>query len=162
MPHLHITGLVIPKQHAVKLTGVLKTNDILVGELCAFESGFLVPATVFTWDTDEATTQLAFAAAFAGVSSGASDKDLPLDTRDHRILMTQDGECELDVESATYTVGQFLAPKKNAATNFLTNVLKVTAVRNAAIFIVSESSVGAATRVRGYMAKTLPKRADTV
>jgi len=160
MAHIHRTGAVIPKQFPVKLTSSVKTNDIPVGSLVAFESGYIIPVENFTWNTNEATTQLDFAAAFAGIASGASDKDTPLDTRDHYIAVCQDGEVEFDCVSADYLPGDFLTPNK-AAGNALVQTVEKTAVKNAAIAIVSEVKAGA-TRIRGYLCKTLPKRAQGV
>ena len=162
MAHIHRTGPVMPKQYPVALDGSdLKVNDIEVGDLVAFESGELVPATAFTWNTDIATTRLDFAAAFAGIASGASDADKPDDTRDHKVLVTQDGECEFDVASATYLPGDLLTVTK-AAGNALTNGMEKTVIPNAAIARVSESSDGVAvTRIRGYLLKTAPKRASS-
>ncbi len=163
MAHIHRTGLVIPKQYPVKKTAGVKVNDIPVGSLCALESNSgamqVVPATAFTWNTDIATTQADFAAAFLGLSSGQSDKDAPLDTRDEHILITQDGECEFDCSSATYQPGTYLAPIK-AAGNALLNTVAATATKNNAIAVVSELVTG--TRVRGYLLKTVPKRASGI
>lgn len=157
MTNIHRTGPVMPKQFPVKLTLNVKTNDIAVGNLVAFESGKIVPADVFPFTVDIATTRLAFAAAFAGIASGASDKDLPLDTRDENVLVTQDGEIEFDAAADTYLVGDLLTVKK-AVGNALTHTVEKSVIPTASIAIVSITTAAGATRVRGYLQKTLPKR----
>jgi hypothetical protein len=159
--HIHRTGPVEPKQFPVKLTAGLKTNTIESGTLLAFETNTgvtsVVPVTAWVWDTNEQTTSRAFAAAFAGVSSGRSNAATPTDTRDTSILTSQDGEFELLVDSASYQVGSYLKPKK-AAGNALTNTLIATTDALSAIFVVSKTSVGSVTRVTAYVLKTAPKR----
>src|ERR1043165_9594875 len=161
--HIHRTGPVLPKAYPVKKTAGVEVNDIQIGTLCALESNSgamqVVPVTAFTWTTDLATTRANFVAQFLGISSGHSDKDSPLDTRDETILMTQDGECEFDCASATYQPGSYLAPKKDTG-NALTNTLEAVVDKNLAVAVVSELVTG--TRVRGYLLKTLPKRASGV
>lgn len=159
--HIHRTGPVLPKQFPVKLSGGVKVNTIESGVLLGFETNSgvntVVPVTTWVWDTDEQTTSRAFAAAFAGVSSGRSNASLPTDTRDHNLLTTQDGEFELLVDSAAYQVNTYLKPKK-AAGNALTNTLIATTDALSAIFVVSKTSVGTVTRVTAYALKTAPKR----
>lgn len=160
MSHIHRTGPVLPKTYPVTKTAGVKVNDIPIGTLCALVSNSgamqLIPVTSFVWDTSLAVTQAAFAAAFVGIASGQSDKDAPLDTRDESILITQDGECEFDCSSATYQPGSYLAPIKAAGNALLDTVAAITD-KNLAIAVVSELTTG--TRVRGYLLKTLPKRA---
>lgn len=159
--HIHRTGPVLPKQYPVKLAAGVKVNDIEPGMLVAFETNSsiegLVPVTAWAWDTNEATTSDNFALKFAGVASGRSDKDKPLDTRDVNILVTQDGEFEVLVDSGSYPVGTLLKPKK-AAGNALLNTCTATTDKSTALFRVSETSAAGATRVRAYLLKTPPKR----
>lgn len=159
--HIHRTGPVLPKQYPVKLAASVKANDIEPGALLAFETNTsvegLVPCAAWVWDTSETVTADNFAAKFAGVASGRSNKDVPTDHRDETILVAQDGEFEVLVSSASYPVGTLLTPNK-AAGNALTNVLKATTDISRALFRVSETSVGSVTRVKAYILKTPPKR----
>lgn len=159
--HIHRTGPVAPKQFPVKLSAGVKVNTIESGTLVAFETNTgvntLVPVTAWAWDTDEQTTSRNFAADFAGVSSGRSNASAPTDTRDHELLVAQDGEFEVTVDSAAYQVNTYLKPKK-AVGNALTNTLVATTDALSAIFVVSKTSVGSVTRVTAYALKTAPKR----
>ncbi len=161
--HIHRTGPVLPKAYPVQLAVGVKANDIPMGYLVGMVAGFLVPVNATSWwSVDEATTRAAFIAAFAGLASGQSDKDVPLDLRDLKILVTQDGEIEFAVASAQYLPGTFLTVAKDAAGNYLSNTLVATATKNLAVAVVSEDSGAAATRARGYLLKTLPKRGTDV
>jgi hypothetical protein len=159
--HIHRTGPVLPKQYPVKLAAGVKVNDIEPGTLVAFETNSsvegLVPVTAWVWDTNEATTSDNFAAKFAGVASGRSNKDVPTDHRDESILIAQDGEFEVKVVSASYPVGTLLKPLKDTG-NALLNTLTTTTDKSTALFVVSETSVGSVTRVKAYILKTAPKR----
>ncbi len=162
--HIHRTGPVLPKQYPVKLAASVKVNDIEPGTLVAFETNSsiegLVPCASWVWDTSETVTADAFALKFAGVASGRSNKDTPLDHRDESILVTQDGEFEVRVTSGSYPVGTMLTPNKDSG-NALTNILKATTDASRALFRVSETSAASATRVKAYILKTPPKR-DTL
>ncbi len=158
--HQHRTGPTALKTFPVKIASSVKVNDIEAGDLVALETNTikgLVPVTAWVWDTSEAVTSDAFALAFAGVAAGRSNKDVPTDHRDENILVTQDGEFEVVVESGTYIIGTLLKPKK-AAGNALTNVCTATTDLSSAIFAVSEHAPAGSTKVKAYILKTLPKR----
>lgn len=85
---------------------------IEAGDLLFLDSDDVKPASDFTWDTDLATTQAAFAAAFVGVAhqqSAAGDTDdVSVDTSPLSVY-------EFDVNSATYEVGDTLGPDENSS-----------------------------------------------
>lgn len=159
--HIHRIGPVLPKTYPAKLTGGVKANSILAGNLVALElvSGVaaLVPAAAWVWTTDEQTTDRAFAAAFAGVANAPSNAAKPTFVRDINVLVAQDGEYEVSVAAAAYPIGTLLKPTK-AAGNALTDILSATTDALSAIFVVSEAAPASSTRVRAYILKTMPKR----
>lgn len=145
MAHIHRSGPVDQIYVPVKLTSTVPTNTIQVGDLVALESNKAVPASVFTWDTDLATTQTAFAVAFLGVSASRS-RAATTDPRDLEIAVDADGTIEMDATSATYTVNQFVGPAKDTG-NALKNTVVGVATKALSIGVVVKDSGANATRV---------------
>ena len=154
MAHTHRTGVVDLLVASVKLTGGVPTNTINVGDLVAMEANKAVPATAFTWTTDLATTRTNFAAAFLGVSSDRSRAGTT-DTRDLEIGVDTDGNIEFDCASASYVIGDYLAPQK-AVGNALVQTVEKVATKAQAIAVVVKDVTG--TKVLARPINTFQKR----
>lgn len=154
MAHTHRTGVVDLLVASVKLTGGVPTNTINVGDLVAMEANKAVPATAFTWTTDLATTRTNFAAAFLGVSSDRSRAGTT-DTRDLEIGVDTDGNIEFDCASASYVIGDYLAPQK-AVGNALVQTVEKVAAKAQAIAVVVKDVTG--TKVLARPINTFQKR----
>jgi len=95
---------------------------IEAGDLVWLDTNDAKPAADFTWTTDLATTQAAFAAVFLGVahqsSAGGETADISVDLSPFSIY-------EFDVDSDTYELGDLMGPD-NLSTDLtnqkLTNV----------------------------------------
>ncbi len=80
---------------------------IEAGDLVFLDSDDVKPASDFTWDTDLATTQAAFAASFLGVAHTPSASG---ETDDVSVDVGATAVYQFDVPSATYEVGDELGP----------------------------------------------------
>lgn len=80
---------------------------IEAGDLLFLDTDDVKPASDFTWDTDLATTQAAFAASFVGVAHQQSASG---DTDDVSVDLSPNAVYEFDVASGTYEVGDALGP----------------------------------------------------
>jgi len=144
MTHQHRGGNVDQIVAPVKLTSTVPTNTINKGDPCAIVSGFLVPAGAFTWDTDEATTQTGFAAAFAGFSDGRSIAG-STDPRVLELPINMGGNIEVDVASATYEIGTFVACDSGSSL-LKPGTLKATSTKAKAIGVIIRREGAATTR----------------
>lgn len=135
----HRGGGIGSAQLPVKLTSSVPTNTIQVGDAVCIVSGFAVPVTDSSfWDTNEATTQAAVAAAFGGISNDRSRAGVT-DERDLVIACYFEGEYEVPlIAAATLIVGDYLAPAKGAG-NTLTQTYKKTAVAASGLFVCVEA-----------------------
>lgn len=135
MSSIHRTGPVDLAFVDVALTSTVPTNDIAQGDAVAIVTGKAVPANKFTWGTDLATTQTAFAAAFFGVSESRS-RAATTDARDLRIAVNMDGTYEFDCTSADYTVGQYVGLAKDTGNNLLSAKVEACTTKARAIGVV--------------------------
>lgn len=160
MAHKFRRGIPDMVQLPVALTGVVPTSNIALGDLVAVNAtGYAIPITLFTWTTDTATTRAALVAGkFAGHSTGRS-RAATVDERDLFIPVTQDGDYEADVDSATYVYGSLLAPKKGAGNN-LTNTLEAVATLAQATHVALETKTDAVTKLMVRLINTAVKRAQ--
>lgn len=82
------------------------------GDLLYVSSGVVAPAADFTWTTDLATTQAAFAAAFAGVAySGSADGE----TEPVSVDISPLAVYESALSPAALDVGDLLAPAETVS-----------------------------------------------
>jgi len=85
---------------------------IEAGDLVFLDTDDVKPASDFTWDTDLATTQAAFAAEFLGVAHQASaageTDDISVDLSPHSVY-------EFDVAAGTFEVGDALGPDEGSS-----------------------------------------------
>jgi hypothetical protein len=99
-------------------SGQVTLRKVRVDSATVIEAGDLVwldtddakPASAFTWDTNLATTQAAFAAKFLGVAHQPSKSG---DTAPISVDVSPHSVYEFDVASASYEVGQPLGPDAN-------------------------------------------------
>ena len=155
MAHIHRKGPIDPIQVDVKLSSGVPANTINIGDLVALESFAAVPAQNFTWDTDEATTQTNFAAAFAGMSTSRS-RASTTDTRDLQITVDTDGYIEMDCVSDNYDLGEYVGPDSESSQ--LKQTVKVVSAKSKAVAVVIEKAPAASTRVLCRLVNTIPKR----
>jgi hypothetical protein len=85
---------------------------IEAGDMVFLDSDDVKPASDFTWDTDLATTQAAFAASFLGI---AHQQSAAGDTDDVSVDLSPLAVYEFDVNAATYEVGDPLGPDENSS-----------------------------------------------
>lgn len=85
---------------------------IEAGDLVYLDTDDVKPASDFSWDTDLATTQGAFAAVFLGVAQHQSADG---ETDAISIDLSPTSVYEFDVNSATYEVGDSLGPDENSS-----------------------------------------------
>lgn len=142
--HLHDA---IPVQ--VDLTSGKADFDIAIGDLVADDTanGYVSPVN-FTWDTDLATTQTAFAAALIGVSADRVQAGDPahytIDPDVTKPSINQDGTYSVYVEAASYTIGQYLGPSANVGGDGLINQCEGVATKALATFVVQEDKAATA------------------
>ncbi len=155
--NIHITGFPDLVQIPVTLDGDVPDADINQGDPVAIVSGFAVGVVDFPWTTDLATTQAAFKAAFAGMSSGRSRAGTT-DVRDLYVPVRQDGVDEVDVDSAAYEFGDYIGPRKNASANHMDPVFAAVANVGLATHVVAETTDGAVTKLKARIINTFPKK----
>ncbi|WP_437203043.1 hypothetical protein [Planctomicrobium sp. SH664] len=116
---------------------------IEAGDLVWLDTDDAKPASAFTWDTNLATTQGAFAAKFLGVAHqpSASGETFPIS-----VDVSPDSVYEFDVASASYELGQTLGPDESSST--LMSKQLEGAVAAAAIARAAEYTSSAATTLR--------------
>lgn len=120
------------------------------GDLVYLDTDDVKPASSFTWDTDLATTQAAFAAAFLGV---AHEQSASGDTDPISVDLSPDAVYEFDVASATYEVGDMLGPDKDGGNNKLMDQqLEAVASGGLGIARAAEYKAAAATALRVTLA----------
>lgn len=77
------------------------------GDMVYLDTDDVKPASAFTWDTNLATTQAAFADVFLGIVHQQSADG---DTDDVSVDLSPDSVYELDVAAAAYELGDELGP----------------------------------------------------
>lgn len=157
--HKHATGFPDVINVPVVLDNEdLPDADIADGDLLFDDgNGFASPVTEFTWDTNLATTQAAFVAAFLGVSSGRSRLGSE-DARDLVVPVRMDGNDQVDCVSAAHQIGDLLGPYHNVGNDGIINTLATVATRALATHICMETTDGAVTTVRARIINSVPKR----
>jgi len=85
---------------------------IEVGDLVWLDTDDVKPATSFTWNTDLATTQAAFAVNFLGVAQEASASG---QTDEISIDISPLAVYEMDAASATYEIGDPVGPDQTGS-----------------------------------------------
>lgn len=128
------------------------------GDIVGVSSNTLVKASGETWDTNLATTQTNFAAKFVGLSTQAKPSTTVArvfgNSQDNIIQVATAGVFEMDCDSATFTIGQFVGPAKDTGNALLNN--KVVGVASAALAIgVVHEHQPSVTRVRFRVLSTL-------
>ncbi|REJ95477.1 MAG: hypothetical protein DWQ34_06125 [Planctomycetota bacterium] len=132
-------------------SGQVQMRKVRVDSATVIEAGDLVwldgddakPASDFTWTTDLATTQAAFAAKFLGVAhqqSAAGDVDpISVDVSPHSVY-------EFDANSAAYEIGAPLGPDEQSSA-LMNQQLEAAAAANA-VARAAESTPGAQATLR--------------
>lgn len=140
-------------------TAGVTDNTIEVGTLLALVTGKAVPASVFTWTTDLATTAVAFVAAFLGVATGRSRADSD-EAVDLNVAVDTEGIFDVQLAAAdTVLYGELLGPAK-AAGNALVNGCEVKSAENQACFICIETMAAAGTVCRARLVNTAHMRVN--
>lgn len=116
---------------------------IEAGDLVWLDSGEVKPAADFEWDTNLATTQAAFAAAFLGVAQEPSPEG---ESTPISVDISPSSVYEFVAASAAYALGAPLGPDESSST--LMNQQLEAAVAASAIARTVEKSDGTVTKVR--------------
>lgn len=102
------------------------------------------PASEFTWDTDTATTQAAFANLFVGIAlepkAAGESKKISVD-------VSGDSVYEFDVASGVFETAQTFGPAKQASANLLEDNKVASAVAASSVARLHEQQPVASTRV---------------
>ena len=139
---------------------IATANSVSIGDIVGYDTAtnYVVKASEFTWDTNIATTQTAFALIFLGASG---QKKLATEARvfgnstDNIVRVDCSGVFECDASSATYEFGDFVGPAKDSGNNMLDGtVAKVSGVA-LAIGRVIENTAASATKVKIQLLSTL-------
>lgn len=117
---------------------------IEAGDLVFLDTDDVKPASDFTWDTDLATTQAAFAALFLGV---AHQQSADGDTDDISVDLSPNSIYEFDVNSGTYEVGDALGPDEDSS-NFMDQQLESVGSAALGIARAAEYKAASATKLR--------------
>ena len=132
----------------LRLFAVDSGTVIARGDMLFLDTDDVKPASSFTWDTNIATTQTAFAVKFAGVAAEAHAAGvagvISVDVSPLSVW-------EMDQASATAEVGGPLAPAKQSG-NALENQKLVAAAASASIGRVHTRLASANTRVLATLA----------
>ena len=126
---------------------VATNKAIQVGDLCAIVSGNAVSAADFTWDTDLATTQENFAAAFLGVSGQLKRADIAKvygNSNDNEIRVDCSGIYQGTYTGSALVVGDFVGPSSSGSALLPQSLVKV-ASKDLAIGSVVEALAGTGT-----------------
>ena len=111
--------------------------ELNIGDFCALVTGEVLPGADFTWNTNIATTQTDFAAAFLGHSfqyKAANSATVCGNSTSNIAGVSTSGVYEADLDAATtLVVGDFVGMAKNPSTNELLSqtVSKVATVARA-------------------------------
>lgn len=125
---------------------------IAAGDMVWMETtGEIFPASDFTWDTNIATTQAAFANVFAGIARESSAAG---DTDDVHVDVSPDSVYAYPCASATFKAGAAVGPAKQSG-NAMENQKVVGAVGTSSCGRTVESKTAAVTEIRVSFASAL-------
>ena len=139
---------------------IATANSVAIGDIVGYDTAtnYVVKASEFTWDTNLATTQTAFALIFLGASGQkklAGEARVFGNSTDNIVRIDCSGVFECDASSATYEFGDFVGPAKDSGNNMLNGtVAKVSGVA-LAIGRVIENTAASATKVKIQLLSTL-------
>ena len=130
---------------------------IEVGDLLWLDGDEVKPASDFTWDTDLATSQAAFAAVFLGIAHqpSAAGESIPVS-----IDVSSQSVYEFDTDNAAYTFGQSLGPGENSST--LSNKQLTSATASSSIARAAEFSTTATNKLRVSFASAFALNSSNV
>ncbi len=161
--NIHRTGPCDPIFIDVALTASKPGRTIHQGALLAVDAAAspagLVDAPTFTWDTNLATTQAAFALAFRGMCVSESIL-ASTDARQLTVTCLQDGNVEFDLAAALGSAlveGDYIGPAKDSGNAMLNSCVKV-ATKSLAVAVVQKPAAIGATRVVARLVNTIPKK----
>lgn len=156
--NVHIRGQVEVVELPVKLNTGVPADTLSGADLIFLSKSANVSsadkAANFTWTTDLATTQAAFALLFAGIAVGRSRAG-STDARDLNLLVETRGVFRLPCASAQYAAGTWVGPAKNGSSNALVNTLVAVATKSLAIGRVVENAPAASTQIIVELVNTL-------
>ena len=117
---------------------------IEVGDLVFLDGDDAKPASDFTWTTDLATTQAAFAASFLGI---AHQQSAAGDTDDVSVDVSPTSVYEFDAASATYELGDALGSDELSST-LESQKLEAVGSTSLGVARAAEYKAAASTRLR--------------
>lgn len=130
----------------VELRKVRVDADTVIeaGDLVFLDNDDAKPASEFTWTSNLATTQAAFAAAFLGVAHQASAAG---DTDPVSVDVSPFSVYEMNVAAGTYEVGDLLSPDESSST-LMCQQLEAVASGGLGIARAAEYKASSSTRLR--------------
>ena len=135
-------------QQTLRSYPVASATVIAIGDMVWSNSGEVKPAADYTWDTNLATTQGTFAAAFVGIARTASAAG---ETTNVQGDVSPEAVYEMDQASATIDIGTPVGPAK-ASGNALENQKVVASTGTSCIGRAAADYQSATTRVRVTLA----------
>jgi hypothetical protein len=135
----YLEGDINPTVAPVATATAVEVGDIMAANAT---TGEVYGAAAQTWNTNEATTRVDFAALFCGVSmqkKTAAVARVHGNSVDNRIGVAMGQATYLvDCVSGNYVYGQWLGPAKDTGNNLLSNTLKVVTAANEATHLCVE------------------------
>lgn len=152
---LHRFGKSVLKKMPVASATVIARGDMLYFDTT---SHVVKPASDFTWDTDLATTQGAFAAVFCGIAEEASASG---ETTPISVETSPEAVYEIDVPSGTYHQDDKFGPDKDTGNALLDQTVE-SAIAAASICRCFKDMTAAGTRVYVTFAPALSTNSSNV
>lgn len=121
------------------------------GDLLYVSGGVVAPAADFTWTTDLATTQAAFAAAFVGVAYSASADG---ETEPVSVDISPLAVYESETNPASFDVGDLLAPAETVSA-LASQTLDTASSAAQAIARAMEATTASSSTIRACFASSI-------
>lgn len=127
---------------------IATAQAVTTGDLVGLTSNTLARASDTTWDTNLATTQVAFRATFLGVAGQTKDNataQIRGNSTANRCRVDTDGTYLFKTASASYNIGDLVGPAKDTGNALLNDTVASVAALDKAIGIVVEKTTSATT-----------------
>lgn len=131
--------------------GIQSSDAINVGELVAYGMGNVYKASTTSWDTNLATTQTNFAAAFLGVSGQkklAGENRVHGNSTDNIIRVDCSGVYEFSCVNGSYEIGQWIGAAKDSGNALLDDTVAAVSTSAEAIGVCVEATSGTKIKIQ--------------
>jgi hypothetical protein len=131
--------------------GIQTGDAISVGDLVGYGMGNVYKASATTWDTNLATTQIAFGQTFLGVSGQkklAGESRVHGNSTDNIIRVDCSGVYEFSCVNASYEIGQWIGAAKDSGNALLNDTVAGVSCKAEAIGICVEATTGTKIKIQ--------------